>query len=99
MSMKFLVNSVAVAALSLASVVSVTDTASARDGYRDQRTFNGRTHGGNWGNQHAWRGGDYRRHRDHTGRNIAVGAFAAILGLALAAESQRVHDDYYDERD
>jgi hypothetical protein len=37
--------------------------------------------------------------RDHTARNVAIGAFAAVLGLALAAESQRVREEYYDERD
>lgn len=37
----------------------------------------------------------YRRHRDHTGRNVAIGTFAVILGLALAAQSQRVQDEYY----
>ena len=35
-------------------------------------------------------------HRDHTGRNIAIGAFAAILGLAIAAETAKVQHDYYD---
>ena len=41
----------------------------------------------------------YRRHRDHNGRNLAIGAFAAILGLALAAESSNVQHRYYDDRD
>ena len=40
--------------------------------------------------------GGYRKHRDHTGRNIAIGAFAAILGLAIAAETAKVQHDYYD---
>lgn len=38
----------------------------------------------------------YRRHRDHTGRNVAIGVFAAILGLAIAAETSKVQHDYYD---
>lgn len=40
--------------------------------------------------------GGYRKHRDHTSRNIANGAFAAILGLAIAAETAKVQHDYYD---
>ena len=47
-----------------------------------------------WDNGHYNHG--YRRHRDHTGRNIAIGAFAAILGLAIAAETSKVQHDYYD---
>jgi hypothetical protein len=49
-------------------------------------------------------GGDFRHnryrygHRHHDGRGLALGAFAAIVGLAIAAEANRVnHDDYYDE--
>ena len=33
----------------------------------------------------------YRRHRDHTGRNVAIGVFATILGLAIASEASRAH--------
>lgn len=56
------------------------------------------------GRGQRWQGGyeHSRRHGhvdNHTGRNIAIGAFAAVLGLALAAESQRVQEEYYDERD
>lgn len=40
----------------------------------------------------------YGRDRDHTARNIAIGA-SAVFGLAIAAEPQRVHEDYYDGRD
>ena len=40
--------------------------------------------------------GGYRKHRDHTGRNVAIGVFAAILGLAIAAETSKVQRDYYD---
>lgn len=43
---------------------------------------------------HDWHYG--RNRRDNTARNIAIGTFAAILGFALATESQRVQDDYYD---
>jgi hypothetical protein len=58
-----------------------------------------------WGEHrqyNAWRGSDddeggYRRHRNHDGRNLAIGAFAAILGVAIAAEASRAHN--YDDRD
>jgi Ni/Co efflux regulator RcnB len=57
-----------------------------------------------WGEHrqyNAWRGnegdeGEYRHHRNHNGRNVAIGAFAAILGLAIAAEANRGHDRGYD---
>ena len=66
-----------------------------------------------WGDvkRHDWNGGrnyaqggygnygGHRRHRDHTGRAIAIGTFAAILGLALASQSRRVQEEYYDDRD
>lgn len=74
-------------------------------GQRIQNNLGGH-HEGRW-NQHrqynAWRGNDgdeggYSRHRNHNGRNIAIGAFAAILGLAIAAEASRGHhyDNGYD---
>lgn len=34
-------------------------------------------------------GGPRRHHRDHTGRNLAIGAFATILGIAIASEINR----------
>ncbi|HPG89191.1 MAG TPA: hypothetical protein PLD46_06025 [Hyphomicrobium sp.] len=40
------------------------------------------------GNQYAY-GGPRRHHRDHTGRNLAIGAFATILGIAIASEVNR----------
>jgi Ni/Co efflux regulator RcnB len=76
---------------------------------RFERNFdNGHRETNRWGerNEHrqhnAWRGGDhdeggYRRHRDHTGRYLALGAFATILGIALASQQSRVQHDYYDE--
>lgn len=50
----------------------------------------------NAGNGYDHDNGGYRRHRDHTGRNVAIGVFAAILGLAIAAETSKVQHDYYD---
>ena len=46
--------------------------------------------------QQAWHDDDDRpRKRDRTGRNIAIGAFAAILGLAIISEANRSHHDRY----
>ena len=68
-------------------------------------------HGGNRGwNQHrqynAWHGSNdydgnygYRRHRNNNGRALAIGAFATILGIAIAAEASRGHNDHYVDRD
>ena len=58
-----------------------------------------------WGEHrqyNAWRGNDednggYRHHRNHNGRNLAIGAFAAIIGLAIASEASRGH--HYDNGD
>ena len=38
-----------------------------------------------------------RHHRDNTGRNVAIGVFAAMLGLAIASEAGHAHN--YDDRD
>jgi hypothetical protein len=103
MSFKTLISSTVAAAITLGTAVPLSSAASARNFDR---------HGGGHGRhferhvapqQYGKFGHGYghapRRHRDHTGRNIAIGAFATILGLALAAESQRVHRDYYEDRD
>ncbi|MEQ1715519.1 MAG: hypothetical protein ABL907_05980 [Hyphomicrobium sp.] len=107
MSMKTLVNAVAVASVGLATLIPLASAASARDGHRHGgpriEHYDSSPRVNRWGDvRGGWRGGDnhgYRRHRDHTGRNVAIGAFAAVLGLALAAESQRVQEEYYDDRD
>ena len=71
-------------------------------------------HGGHnrgWDHDRGWnrRGGqqfgDYRHrrhyghHRDHTGRNLAIGAFATILGIAIAPEVRRDRGYGYGYRD
>jgi hypothetical protein len=55
------------------------DSGYGRGGY-DRGEFDGRN-----SYRHRWHG-----HR-HEGRNLAIGAFAAILGLAIAAEANRDH--------
>ena len=112
MSLKKLINGVAIATVAVGSVMTGAGTADARDWGRGH---GGGSHVNRWGDvrgdnhergRGAWAHGggrhdgwDGERHRDHTGRNIAIGAFAAVLGLALAAESQRVQEQYYDDRD
>lgn len=101
MSLKKIISTVAVSAIAMGTLVPL---ASARDygrhdggrgyghGPRVERYAGPQRFGGHYG--HA-----PRRHRNHNGRNLAIGAFAAVLGLALAAESQRVGRDYYEDRD
>lgn len=102
------VMTVSVAAGSLLPVASAANAADGnhRRGHGVERGFKGGHEGhrpyrtGERWNRHAYRGDyGYRQHRDNTGRNLAIGAFATILGLAIAAETSRVHDRYYDERD
>lgn len=104
MSMKSLANGIMLAAVTSAALLSGQGSAEARDwrrgpgagaphGQFHDRWEGGRGYGG--GPRTAWRG----RHHDNFGRNVAIGAFAAVVGAALLAQSARVHDDYYDERD
>ncbi len=58
--------------------------------HREHHQYNGWSH--NDGDE-----GGYRRHRDHTGRYLALGAFATILGIALASQQNHVQQQYYDE--
>ena len=87
-----------IAAIALSTAMAVgplATAASARDWDRDgpgrggpghhDRDFDGRGGRGDWGRE----GYDGRRHYDHRGRNIALGAFATILGLAIASEAAR----------
>ena len=70
---------------------------SAYKGNKDNR-WGERNRGGNGYGRGSFAHGprhDGGHRRDHTARNVAIGAFAAIVGLALAAESQRVQDEYY----
>lgn len=106
-SLKRAVHALAVVAIAAGSLIPVANSANAGEWHR-QKAY-GRHDGGyaqNWqGRRHFDRGYGYergygnRRHHDHAGRAVAIGAFAAILGLALAAESAKVQRDYYDYED
>ena len=57
-------------------------------GHRNAAAYEYRHDGGDYG---------YHRHRNNVGGAVAVGIFATVLGLALAAESNRVQHHYYDD--
>ncbi len=84
--------------LPLASAANAADWNGNRGHGIEHRQIGGERayrHGGN----RAYQDYGYRRHRNNTGRDLAIGVFATALGLALAAEASRVHDDYYGGRD
>ncbi len=101
--------------LPLASAANAGDWNGHRRHGFEHRQFEGGHGGWNNGSFNAHRGyrdggyrnyaydGDadygYRRHRHNTGRDLAIGAFATVLGIALAAEASRTHRDYYEDRD
>lgn len=99
MALKKFVSSTVVAALAVTSMLPLSNAASAYDHY-NRGGFHGRSnhHGepqrgygqrDNYGHQDNYGYQGYRRHRDHTGRNVALGVFAAILGLAIASEANQ----------
>lgn len=104
-STKSFTSALLAAAVAIGSLGPLASAANARDWDRggrggDDRRMEQRYDGGRnayrrdyRGNR--WRDSGYRRHRDHTGRNVAIGAFAAIVGLAIAAEASRNRDRYY----
>ena len=96
----------------LSSAANARDWNGHRDGHRDGpriERFEPRDHDrvNRWGEprrnyrtQYDYRdanAGHYRK-RDHTGRNVAIGIFAAMLGLAIASEASRAnnYDGYRD---
>ena len=108
---KTLVSAVTAASVVVGSLASLSSAANAHD-YRNN-TYGNSSYGqpriNRWGDfdrhpsnyeyRHDGDEGHAYRHRDHTGRNVALGVFATVLGLAIAAESSRVGHDYYGERD
>ena len=112
MILKKIISPVLAIAIAAGSLVPLSSAANARDwNHRNARSGHdtprdehysprvnrwGDVRHNQWNNAGHDDNGGYRRHRDHTGRNIAIGAFAAILGLAIAAETSKVQHDYYD---
>ncbi len=95
MPFKKIVHAVVISAFAAGSLAPLSSAANAGE-WHNRGVRSG--HAKQWnGSNNAWNNNyAYRRHRDHTGRNIAIGAFATVLGLALAAEASKVHRDYYD---
>lgn len=112
---KTLVSALTAASVVVGSLASLSSAASANDdrhngygntygnsSYGEPRVNRWRDfdrHPSNYEYRHDGDEGHQYRHRDHTGRNVALGVFATVLGLAIAAESSRVGHQYYGERD
>lgn len=108
-----LITSALAAIVACGSLTTVASAADWRGGHGARGSYHGETaHRGSYRSDYGhrspggrgWNRGyrgqhGYRRHRDHTGRYVAIGAFATILGLALAAESNGVRRDYYEDHD
>ena len=111
-SKKILTTAVLTASLAASSLLPLATAANARD-WHSRGSFEHGNAGGQFGlpshrggghwnrysNDDGYGYGYRRHHHDNTGRNLAIGAFATILGIALAAEAGRDRHDYYDERD
>jgi hypothetical protein len=83
-------------ALAASALVPMATTASAHDGYKGgnnySRNWDGNGRGRNWdgdydGPRHYRRYG-HRRHKDNTGKYIAIGLGALMLGI-IASEAGR----------
>lgn len=105
MSIKTAITSALVALTAAGSLLPMATAANARDYDRGGRGgYSEFKSGGKHGHiNRGWRGHNrdyayggygYRRHRDHTGRNLAIGAFATILGIAIASEVNRDRHGY-----
>jgi hypothetical protein len=104
MSLKKIISPVLMAAIAAGSLVPMSTAANAGDwrhrSYGNSvhvRQYSGAPHSNRWA--HRDNRGDYSGHRNHHGRNLAIGAFAAILGLAIAAQASQAQDYDYDDED
>lgn len=107
MSIRTVMTPVLASLIAAGSLLPMASAASARDfdrhGGGKPQYSQFKPQGKHGGGDHRWRGRDYgnhyaygghRRHRDHTGRNLAIGAFATILGIAIASEINRDRHGY-----
>ncbi len=109
MSLKNSIVSVVTAATLAAGTLTSVSTAASADGWRHH---DGHHNGGSYssyrphnnyyavqprGDRDYDGGHEYHHHRNHEGRALAAGAFAVILGIALASQAAHVQHDYYDE--
>ena len=98
MSLKKIISPVLAAALAVGGLVPLSSAASAHEWRHREGGNSVRIRQYSY-SQHD-DDGDYGEHRSHHGRNVAIGAFAAIVGLAIAAEASRAnHDDDDDDDD
>ena len=112
MSLKKSVLSVATAATLAAGTLASVSTSASAHGWRHYDNgprYEYAPRANHWAGEerHGYRNNGYRdydndggheyRHRNHEGRALAIGAFAAILGIALASQDSHVQHDYYDE--
>ncbi|MGQ0457284.1 MAG: hypothetical protein ACT4OU_09495 [Hyphomicrobium sp.] len=86
------------ATMAFGALTPLAATANARDwdrgGYSEHRGGydRGYDRGRRFDDYRDFRRREARHHRrDKRGRNLAIGAFAAIVGLAIAAEASRAH--------
>lgn len=84
------------AAIAVTSLGSLTTAASAHDGYRDgyrgERYSRGYDRHDGYRRDHGYRGGRdryYARRKDHTGKYVAIGAAALMLGIIASEASRR----------
>ena len=99
MSLKKLVHAVAISAIAAGSTLPLASAANAGSGHRHggySQKYDWGKSNRHWNGRHnGWKHG--HNHRRHRGRHLALGAFATILGIAIAAEAARAHNDrYYD---
>lgn len=106
MSLRTVMTPVLASLIAAGSLLPMASAASARDFDRHgggKGQYSQFKPAGKHGHNNRWRGrdhgdryayGGYRRHRDHTGRNVAIGAFATILGIAIASEINRDRHGY-----
>lgn len=109
MSVRSIMTPVLASLIAAGSLLPMASAASARDfdrhgggkgHYSQAKPMGKHGHGDRgwrgrgYGNPYTY-GGNRHRHRDHTGRNVAIGAFATILGIAIASEVARDRDYRY----
>lgn len=95
MTLKKIVSPAVIAALAAGSFVPLSSAADAREWHHREgansvhiRQYSPGSHNDD---------GDYGEHRNHHNRNVAIGVFATIAGLAIA--SQAAHDHHHDNDD
>lgn len=80
----------AIAVTAMAPLATAASAEGWRDGRRGGDHHASRNHGGKWGNKGRHRHYAHRRHRrDNTGKYVALGVGALMLGVVLSEASRR----------